>query len=339
MRDRVAELGRELDERREQVRVRVAVDRLGRRVQRHRAPCRAAASVCETSNTETARKHRAPRLLRRRLSACRMRSSLRAAADAHRGEDPDRALALSDAAVQLEERPEAGDVGRVRALHGDQELVAERVARRPLVARTRTQRCQPSELSSAARRLLEPVAVGSAALGALVVGQLASAHCVTILGLTIGSDGSRTGRDRRGLQRRPPVGAGATRRPGPRRSGTAPLRVGAPSPVAVWLGHGAGCQLVSALGVRARLALQRALQLDVWTPAAPSWSHAQMPCAPLPCASAAAPSRVACSSAARGRARSAGRRTRRARGRRARRRSWRRRRTSTAMPRRPRTSP
>src|ERR1039458_9027545 len=43
-----------------------------------------------------------------------------AVADAHRGEDADRALALADAPVQLQERPEPGNVGGVRSLHRDQ---------------------------------------------------------------------------------------------------------------------------------------------------------------------------------------------------------------------------
>src|SRR5437773_2101512 len=53
--------------------------------------------------------------------------------DGHRREDPERLLALADAAAQGEEGAEAGDVGRRGpagvALDRDQPLVAEAVAR------------------------------------------------------------------------------------------------------------------------------------------------------------------------------------------------------------------
>jgi hypothetical protein len=44
------------------------------------------------------------------------------------GEDPDPLFAFAHAASEFEPAPEAGDVGRVRALEGDQQRVAQRVA-------------------------------------------------------------------------------------------------------------------------------------------------------------------------------------------------------------------
>ncbi len=69
-------------------------------------------------------------------------------AEAHRGEDPDRALALAHTPVQLQERAKPSDKSRVRALERDQQLVSERVASQAVRRATRTRRLQPWVLSS-----------------------------------------------------------------------------------------------------------------------------------------------------------------------------------------------
>jgi hypothetical protein len=51
-----------------------------------------------------------------------------AAAVTNGGEDPDRLLALANAASEFEPSAEAGDVCGVRALERDQHRVAERIA-------------------------------------------------------------------------------------------------------------------------------------------------------------------------------------------------------------------
>ena len=85
-------------------------------------------------------------------------------------------LALADTAVEPTERPKPPDVGGVRALHGNQELIAEGITRQA-VCGTHPHPALPAlGTQQRARRRLESITVGLAALGALGLSQLSVRH-------------------------------------------------------------------------------------------------------------------------------------------------------------------
>src|ERR1019366_9016704 len=91
-------------------------------------------------------------------------------------EDPNRSLALADAAVEVEERAEARHLGGVRALHRDQELIVKRVARQAVRGAHPHPTLPALGAQQRARRLLESIPVGLAALGALSFSELSVSH-------------------------------------------------------------------------------------------------------------------------------------------------------------------
>ena len=95
--------------------------------------------------------------------------------DGDGGEDVDRLLALADAAVEVEEGAEAGDVGRGDpagvALDRDQHLVPEAVAREAVAGADADPALPAVGGQQRAGGLLDPLAVGLAARVALVVGE------------------------------------------------------------------------------------------------------------------------------------------------------------------------
>src|SRR3954465_10521502 len=98
--------------------------------------------------------------------------------DGDGGEDVDGLLALADAAVEREERFEAGDVGRSDsagvAVDGDQQLVAEAVAGEAVAGADLDPAPPPIGGEQRAGGLLDALAVGLAARVALSLGEARS---------------------------------------------------------------------------------------------------------------------------------------------------------------------
>ena len=128
--------------------VAVAGERLARRLQR-RGLAAVARVDLERSKTGTARKSTRAVLLSVvvTLASARHRG--------HRGEDPDRVFAFADAVAEFEPGLEASDEAGVRGWRaGSGRGSRPSSARGPLLARARTQRCQPSDESSCSQACL-----------------------------------------------------------------------------------------------------------------------------------------------------------------------------------------
>jgi hypothetical protein len=166
--DAVAELAAELLQRCDQVAVAVALDRLCGRRERHRL-----LPGQRFGHRDVEDRHGAEEdaLLARLLAG------VVALFDGDRGKDPDRLLALTDAAVEGEEGAEAGDVGRRDpagvAVDRDQPLVAQAVTREA-VGRAHADPAPPplggeqGARGLLARGLLDALSVSLAMRGALL---------------------------------------------------------------------------------------------------------------------------------------------------------------------------
>jgi hypothetical protein len=118
--------------------------------------------------------------------------------DGHWGEDANRLLALADAAVELEEGAEAGDVGRGEAagvtFDRDQHLVSEAVAREAVAGPDLDPASPAVAREEGAGGPLDAVAVSSAASVALLVGERLAGVAAGHRGLPCGSGPAPVGR-------------------------------------------------------------------------------------------------------------------------------------------------
>jgi hypothetical protein len=125
--DGVAELGGVSDQWGGQVVVSCARDRLRRRHQRDRLLPRQSVGHRDIEDRHGSEEH---------LLLAGLLAVLVALLDGDGGEDADRGLAFADAAVEVEERAEAGDIGRREPArvtdHADDALVVEAGAREPV---------------------------------------------------------------------------------------------------------------------------------------------------------------------------------------------------------------
>src|SRR5215210_6124956 len=165
----IPEFAPEFLERRDQVGVAVALDRLCRRGERDRFGAGQRVGLRDVEDRHGAEEDA---LLARLLAV------IVALLDRDGGEDLDRLLALADATAEREEGAEAGDVrggdAAGMALDRDQPLVAEAVARET-VGRADLDPALPALAGKQrARCLVQAVAVGLAARGALGVGERAT---------------------------------------------------------------------------------------------------------------------------------------------------------------------
>ena len=167
--DAVAELAAELLQRCDQVAVAVALDRLCGGRERHGLHPGQRLGHRDVEDRHGAEED---------ALLARLLAGVVALLDGAGGEDPDRLLALADAAVEGQEGAEAGDVGRRDpagvAVDRDQPLVAQAVAREAVGRAHADPALPPVGGEQGARRLFDALAVGVAASVALGLAERAA---------------------------------------------------------------------------------------------------------------------------------------------------------------------